>query len=57
MWLEAMVPAVEPEEEAEIHRVAESVAWDPKPGSDKINQGVKDIKNSILARKPYMRMS
>lgn len=55
VWPEAVLPAVEPEEEAEIRRVAETTPWDPKPGSNNMYEGVREIKNSLLARKPYVR--
>ncbi|KAH8901467.1 acetyltransferase [Thozetella sp. PMI_491] len=56
-WPEAVMPAVGPEEEAEIHRIAESAHWDPKTeGSHKMDEKTTPIKKSIVARKPYMSL-
>jgi len=55
VWEEALVPRVSEEEEEEIGRVAESVEWDPKPGSARMFDGVREIKEEILGRKEFMR--
>jgi hypothetical protein len=54
-WPEAVVPAVEPEEEAEIRRVAASVVWNPNTESDPLDAAFGAIKNEILAKKLYLR--
>ncbi|UKZ92986.1 uncharacterized protein TrAFT101_007918 [Trichoderma asperellum] len=53
-WPEAMVPAVSPEEEAEIKRVAEATQWNPNNDTDPLDEAVTNIKNKIMARKPYL---
>ncbi|KAH8123689.1 hypothetical protein ACSS6W_007302 [Trichoderma asperelloides] len=53
-WPEAMVPAVSPEEEAEIKRVAEATEWNPNNDTDPLDEAVTNIKNKIMARKPYL---
>jgi hypothetical protein len=53
-WPEAVVPAVGPEEEAEIRRVADTAHWDPNPNGNKMFETVRAPKYDILARKPYM---
>ncbi|KAE9376254.1 hypothetical protein N431DRAFT_435666 [Stipitochalara longipes BDJ] len=55
-WEEAIVPRVSKEEEEEINRVAESVEWDPKPGNERMLEGVRDVKNEILGRRAFMRL-
>jgi len=55
VWPEAMMPAVGPEEEAEIERVAQSVQWDPNPNGRKMGEKADQVKQVILAQKPYMR--
>jgi hypothetical protein len=56
VWPEAVVPAVEPEEAAEIERIADTAIWDPNDALDEPEEQLRKIKNDILARKPYMRM-
>ncbi|KAK6086324.1 acetyltransferase [Seiridium cupressi] len=46
----------DPEEEAEIRRVAETAFWDPNTGPDVFIEVTRPVKNEILARKPYMRL-
>lgn len=53
-WPEAVIPAVAPEEEAEIRRVAADTPWNPNPLSDPLDAAVGKIKNELMARKPYM---
>lgn len=53
-WPEAMVPAVGPEEEAEIKRVAEATTWEPNNDTDPLDEAVRVIKDKIMARKPYL---
>ncbi|KAH6651924.1 hypothetical protein BKA67DRAFT_572422 [Truncatella angustata] len=55
-WPEAIVPAVGPEEEAEIRRVAEAAVFDPNQESDELLVEVNEIRNEILTRKDYMRL-
>ncbi|ROW04791.1 hypothetical protein VMCG_04931 [Cytospora schulzeri] len=55
-WPEAVIPAVSPEEEAELNRIAETAHWDPNLESDVQFEPVRAIKKPILARKPYMRL-
>lgn len=54
-WPEAVVPAVSPEVEAEIRRVAATAVWDPNEDSDVLFGEVKALREPILAEKPYMR--
>jgi len=54
-WLEAVVPAVLPEEEADIHMIASTAIWDPKDFPIENPDLVAVTKKEILARKPYMR--
>jgi hypothetical protein len=53
-WPEAIVPAVGPEEEAEIRRVAEATLWNPNLESDPLDTAVGKLKKEIMGRKPYM---
>lgn len=53
-WPDAMVPAVSPEEEAEIKRVAEATQLNPNNDTDPLDDAVGAIKNKIMARKPYL---
>lgn len=53
-WPEAMAPAVSPEEEAEIKRVAEATQWNPNNDTDPLDEAVRAIKDKIMARKPYL---
>ncbi|SPQ25301.1 be2271e8-e575-4727-9cea-0151190e28ca [Thermothielavioides terrestris] len=53
-WPEAQVPAVSAEEEAEISRVADTAVWDPDSTSDPLQDAIREIKDELLARKPYM---
>lgn len=52
-WPEAMIPAVSPEEKAEIQRVAEATQLNPINDTDPLDEAVRDIKVKIMARKPY----
>lgn len=54
VWPEAQVPAVSPEQEAEISRVADTAVWDPDYTSDPLLDGVREIEREILGRKEYM---
>jgi hypothetical protein len=54
-WPEAMVPAVSPEEEEEIKRVAEAITLNPNNNTDHLDKAVGAIKDRILAKKPYFR--
>lgn len=56
-WPEALVPAVSAEEEAEILRVAETAVWDPDFTSDPLLDGVREIREEIASRKPYISVS
>lgn len=53
-WPEAMVPEVEPAQEAEIRRVAEATPWNPNLESDVLDTAVSEIKKEILGSKPYL---
>jgi hypothetical protein len=53
-WPEAVVPAVGPEEEAEIRRVAAETPFNPNPQGDPMDVKVGKIKREIMGRKPYM---
>jgi hypothetical protein len=55
-WREAVVPAVSPEEEAEILRIASAEPWDPNGDMDDLDLELRKIKKEILDRKSYMRM-
>ncbi|OHF02975.1 acetyltransferase [Colletotrichum orchidophilum] len=54
-WLDAVVPSVSVEEEAEIRRVAATADWDPNDESDELLIPIREAKNEILAKKDYMR--
>ncbi|KAH8802600.1 acetyltransferase [Xylogone sp. PMI_703] len=54
-WPEAVIPAVGPDEEAEIRRIASTAIWDPNTDSDELLVPIREIEEEILARKPYMR--
>lgn len=54
-WPEAVVPAVSPEEEAEIRRVAATAHWDPNEESDHLGEHIQEAKKEILVRKEYIR--
>lgn len=54
VWPDAMVPAVEAEEEAEFLKIADTAIWNPNNETD--GTAVRLTKEGILARKPYMRM-
>ncbi|RDW69861.1 acetyltransferase-2 [Coleophoma cylindrospora] len=56
VWPEAIVPAVEPKAEAEIRRIAATAIWDPNAESDALLVPIREVKNEILARKPYMHL-
>ncbi|KAK5989901.1 hypothetical protein PT974_08164 [Cladobotryum mycophilum] len=53
-WPEALVPAVSPEEEAEINRVAETAIWDPNEESDVLFAPINKIEKELMGDKPYM---
>ncbi|RFU29309.1 hypothetical protein B7463_g7031, partial [Scytalidium lignicola] len=55
-WPEAVVLAAGPDEEAEIRRIADTAIWDPNTDSDELLLPIREIKNEILTRKPYMRL-
>ena len=55
VWPEAMVPAVSPEEEAEIQRVAATAIFNPNKETDPLDDKVTQIKNELMGRKPYLR--
>ncbi|KAK1572847.1 acetyltransferase [Colletotrichum navitas] len=55
-WPDAMVPAVTPEEEAEIQRNAKTAHWDPNEESDELLIPIREAKDEILAKKSYMRL-
>ncbi|EFQ36031.1 acetyltransferase [Colletotrichum graminicola] len=55
-WPDAVVPAVTSEEEAEIQRVAKTAHWDPNEESDELIIPIREAKDEILAKKPYMRL-
>jgi hypothetical protein len=54
-WPEAIVPAVEPEEEARFLQIANDTLWDPR-GED-LEEEMRQVKKEILDRKDYMRMN
>ncbi|KAM0263532.1 hypothetical protein ACHAQJ_001151 [Trichoderma viride] len=53
-WPEAVVPAVGPEEEAEIRRVADATPWNPIEESDSLDIAVREIKDKIMQKKQYL---
>ncbi|KAI1873015.1 uncharacterized protein JN550_003268 [Neoarthrinium moseri] len=55
-WPEAVVPAVEPEREAEIRQIADTAPWDPNCDADDLLIPVREIKDTILTRKPWMQL-
>jgi hypothetical protein len=54
-WLEAQVPAVGEEEEAEIRRIAETADWKWLPGAEVLDIPVSRIKKELLEGKEYLR--
>ncbi|RFU78513.1 acyl- n-acyltransferase [Trichoderma arundinaceum] len=54
VWPEALGPAVGPEEEAEIRRVAAAAPWNPINDSDPLDSKIKEVKERLLQKKPYM---
>ncbi|KAJ5636272.1 uncharacterized protein N7484_009585 [Penicillium longicatenatum] len=54
IWPEAQVPAVEPEEEAEIRRLAETVVWDPNDDADELLDRVKALEKEVTPKTPYI---
>lgn len=57
VWPDAVVPAVSAEKEAEIQRVAKTTHWDPNEESDELLIPIREAKDGILGKQPYMRMS
>ncbi|KAI0127674.1 acetyltransferase [Xylariales sp. AK1849] len=55
-WPEAITPAVSPEEEAEIRRVAATAHWDPNCDADILLEPIQEIEDEILAKKLYIRL-
>lgn len=53
-WPEALPPAVEPDAEAEIHRVAKDTPWNPNHDSDPLDIAMGKIRDEMCARKPYL---
>jgi hypothetical protein len=53
-WSEAVVPAVAPKEEDEIRRIADTAHWDPNCDFDDLINQVRDIKDEILGKKPFI---
>lgn len=56
-WPEAQVPAVSPEEEYEISRVAAAAVWDPDCTAHPLDDRAQEVKNELLGRKTYMSMA
>jgi hypothetical protein len=54
-WPDAVVPAVGPEEEAEIRRIADTALMDANSRSVESLAPLRKVRNGILARKSYMR--
>jgi hypothetical protein len=54
-WPEAVVPAVRPEEEAEIRRVADTAVQDASSESDESGAALRKVRMAVLERKSYMR--
>ncbi|KAF7518069.1 hypothetical protein PCG10_000643 [Penicillium crustosum] len=54
IWPEAQVPAVEPEKEAEIRRIAETVVWDPNDDADVLLDRVNALEKEVTPKTPYM---
>jgi hypothetical protein len=53
-WPEAIVPAVTPEEEAEVRRVAAATPWNPNNESDPLDAVMGKIRDEIVKGKLYM---
>lgn len=54
IWPEAQVPAVEPEKEAEIQRIAETVVWDPNDDADALLDRVNALEKEVTPKTPYI---
>ncbi|RFU28499.1 hypothetical protein B7463_g7844, partial [Scytalidium lignicola] len=52
-WILPLTHAIT--EDAEIRRIADTAIWDLNTDSDELLVPIREIKNEILARKPYMR--
>ncbi|PWY72975.1 hypothetical protein BO70DRAFT_341983 [Aspergillus heteromorphus CBS 117.55] len=55
-WPEAQVPAVEPEKEAEIRRLAETAIWDPNEDADVLSEGVNALKKEVTPKTPHISL-
>ncbi|KAJ5771757.1 Acyl-CoA N-acyltransferase [Penicillium odoratum] len=56
VWAEAQVPAVEPEKEAEIRRIAETVIWDPNGDADELGDRVTALKKEVTPQTPHISL-
>lgn len=48
------MPAVEPEKEAEIRRIAETVVWDPNDDADALLDRVNALEKEVTPKTPYI---
>ncbi|KAJ5679333.1 Acyl-CoA N-acyltransferase [Penicillium macrosclerotiorum] len=55
-WPEAQVPAVEPETETEIRRIAETVVWDPNGDDNELSDRVDALKKEVTPKTPYISL-
>ncbi|KGO75404.1 Acyl-CoA N-acyltransferase [Penicillium italicum] len=55
-WPEAQVPAVEPEKEVEIRRIAETVIWDPNNDADELLDRVNALEKEVTPKTPYISL-
>ena len=57
IWPEAQVPAVAPEKEAEIRRIAETATWDPNNDADELGDRVIALRKEVTPKKPHISKS
>ncbi|KAJ5938246.1 hypothetical protein N7454_004588, partial [Penicillium verhagenii] len=55
-WPEAQVPAIEPEKEAEIRRLAGTAVWDPNEDDSVLGDRVTTLKNEVTPKKPHISL-
>jgi hypothetical protein len=53
-WPEAQVLAVEPEKEAEIRLIAETVVWDPNGDADELLDRVNALEKEVTPKTPHI---
>ncbi|KAJ5087580.1 Acyl-CoA N-acyltransferase [Penicillium angulare] len=56
IWPEAQVPSVEPEKEAEIRRLAQTVVWDPNNDAEVLSEPIDALKKEVTPKTPYISL-